>query len=68
MSPAETIIELVRNSVPTRWKLAGGADHLQQCARLATCIPAFRIRTFNELTELPLLAQRIERHHQGAPL
>jgi hypothetical protein len=65
MHPAETIIELVRNSVPTRWKLAGNAAHLQQCAKLAAIVPAFRIRTFNELPELPLLAEMIETHHGG---
>src|SRR5262249_172139 len=57
LSRAETIIELVRNSVPTRWKLAGGADHLQSCASLAARIPAFRIRTFDKLPELPKLAE-----------
>lgn len=67
LSRAQTIIELVRNSVPTRWKLAGGANHLQSCASLAGRIPAFQIRTFNDLNELPRLAERIELHHTGAP-
>jgi hypothetical protein len=60
--PSEAIIELVRNSVPTRWKLAGGAEHLRQCARLAALVPLFRIRTFDTLPELPALAERIENH------
>jgi len=65
LSRAETIIELVKNSVPTRWKLAGSADHLRQCASLASQVPAFRVRTFQKLEELPLLAETIERHHAG---
>jgi len=65
LAPGETIIELIRNSVPTRWKLNGGGEHLKQCAALAALIPAFRIRTFNQLDELPLLAEFIERHHTG---
>ena len=68
LARAETIIELVRNSVPTRWKLAGGANHLQQCASLAARVPAYRVRTFSSLDELPVLAETIERHHSGAAL
>jgi hypothetical protein len=62
ISAPEAIIELVRNSVPTRWKLAGGASHLRQCSRLAERVPVFRIRTFDTLAELPILAERIENH------
>ena len=58
----EAIIELVRNSVPTRWKLAGGADHLRACAALASRVPVYRIRTFDTLPEIPELASRIEQH------
>ncbi len=56
------VMELIRNSVPTRWKLAGGAAHLRQCAQLAATTPVFLIRTFRALPELPELAQRIETH------
>lgn len=60
ISRAEATIELVRNSVPTRWKLAGGAAHLQQCAQLAARIPSYRVKTFTELSEIPDLVARIE--------
>jgi hypothetical protein len=66
LNAAETTIELVRNSVPTRWKVAGTAAHLRQCAALASRIPAYRVRTFTSLEELPVLAETIERHHMGA--
>jgi len=68
ISPAETILELVKNSVPTRWKLAGDAVHFRTCARLAALLPAFRLRTFTELSEIPALAETIERHHVGGGL
>lgn len=62
LSKRDATIELVRNSVPIRWKLPGGPEHLAQCAALAAHIPAFRIRTFDALGELPMLAKSIERH------
>lgn len=66
LNATETTIELIRNSVPTRWNLPGTADHLQQSTSLARCVPAFRVRTFTTLEELPMLAEAIERHHLGA--
>jgi len=66
LNATETTIELIRNSVPTRWNLPGTPDHLQQSTALASRVPAFRVRTFTTLEELPVLAQTIERHHQGA--
>jgi hypothetical protein len=66
LSALETTMELVRNSVPTRWNLPGTADHLRQCGSLAHRIPAFRVRTFTTLEQLPVLAETIERHHMGA--
>jgi hypothetical protein len=66
LNATETTIELVRNSVPTRWKLPGTADHLRQSTELARRIPAYRVRTFTRLEELPVLAETIERHAMGA--
>jgi hypothetical protein len=59
---SEAAIELVRHSVPTRWRQAGGADHLKTCASLASSVPLYRVRTFDTLSELPELAARIEQH------
>lgn len=62
VSAPDAIIEIVCNSVPTRWKLPGGAAHLKTCASLAARVPVYRIRTFDTLPELPQLAARIEQH------
>jgi hypothetical protein len=62
LSSSEAVIELILNSVPTRWKQPGGAAHLQACASLAARIPLYRIRTFDTLPEIPELATRIEQH------
>jgi hypothetical protein len=62
LSSSEAVIELILNSVPTRWKQPGGAAHLQACASLASRVPVYRIRTFDTLPEIPELAARIEQH------
>ena len=62
LNRADYLIEMIRNSVPTRWGQNGDADHLRQCARMATLIPAYRVRTFDTLEQLPELARRIEEH------
>jgi hypothetical protein len=62
LSLPETTLELIRNSVPTRWRQSGDAAHLGHCARFARSIPAWRVRTFDTLSSLPELASRIEEH------
>jgi hypothetical protein len=57
-----TLLELIRNSVPTRWGCPGDAEHLQRCGELARRIPMFTIKTFDTIAELPGLAERLERH------
>jgi hypothetical protein len=61
---AETplLLELIRNSVPTRWGCTGDGEHLQRCGNVARRIPAFTFKTFENLAELPELAERVERH------
>ncbi len=58
----QTVMELVVNSVPTRWGHPGDARHLQQCGWIATQVPAFTLRTFPDLASLPLLAETVENH------
>jgi hypothetical protein len=62
LSLPETTLELIRNSVPTRWRQPGDAAHLRHCGRFARAIPAWRVRTFDTLPALPELANRIEAH------
>jgi hypothetical protein len=60
--PVETIRELIRHSVPTRWGVAGDGRHLRMCSSLAQRVPLFRVRTFRDLHEIPMIAREIERH------
>ena len=66
VSPIETITELLRHSVPTRWGVRGDGRHLKMCARLARMVPLFRVRTFKELSEIQTIAGRIETHALSA--
>jgi hypothetical protein len=65
ISPVETVTEIIRHSVPTRWNVAGGARHLKMCVELARRVPIFRVRTFTELAEIPRIAEQIERHSES---
>lgn len=62
LSSSESMLELIRNSVPTRWRQAGDASHLMQCGRVSKLIPAWRVRSFDTLAGLPELARRVEEH------
>ena len=62
LSMAEAVIELIKVSVPGRWGLSGDIRHFQDTAQLARTVPVYRIRTFDSLESLPLLADRIEDH------
>jgi hypothetical protein len=62
ISPIETVKELIRHSVPTRWGVSGDGRHLKMCTRLANMVPLFRVRTFRELHEIRPMARVIEAH------
>lgn len=62
VSASQLILELLRNSVPTRWGCRGDREHLQRCGDVARAIKAFTVRTFDTLESLPELAERIEMH------
>jgi hypothetical protein len=68
LARAAYLLELIRNSVPTRWGHSGDGEHLRQCTNLAGRIPAFRVRTFDTPEELPSLALRIEQHSSRGSL
>jgi hypothetical protein len=65
------VLELIRNSVPTRWGCPGDGEHLQRCGNVARRVPAFTFKTFENLADLPELAERVERHclsgHESRP-
>jgi hypothetical protein len=58
----EAVVEMIRHSVPTRWGVAGDGRHLQMCSQLAAVLPAFRVRTFSSLDEIPSLVETIRDH------
>jgi len=62
LSASQLMVELLCNSVPTRWGCRGDREHLQRCGDVARTIKAFTLRTFEALDSLPELAQRIEAH------
>ncbi len=65
LSVVESVTELIRHSVPTRWGVAGDGAHLRMCARLAGCVPAYRVRTFRTLQEIRGVMDCIHNHHEG---
>jgi hypothetical protein len=68
LSAIQSVTELIRHSVPTRWDVRGDARHLQMCALLTRSVPLFRLRTFTELHEIPAIADLIEGHPAHARL
>jgi hypothetical protein len=60
LSPIDSVTELIRHSVPTRWGVNGSGCHLKMCARLAHLVPMFRLRTFTNLNEIAGIAEQIE--------
>jgi hypothetical protein len=67
LASGEAFIELVTNSVPTRWGIAGGREQMTNVASLIRRIPVYRVRTFDRLDEIALLAARIEEHAMRPP-
>jgi hypothetical protein len=62
LSTVDSMTELIRHSVPTRWGVSGNAHHLNMCASLARKVPIFRVRTFSALSEIAGIRERIELH------
>jgi len=62
LNKSDALVELITNSVPTRWGLAGGPEQLRKSAAVARTVPVYRLRTFHRLEEIEPLAKEIERH------
>ncbi len=62
LTPGEAFIEVVKNSVPTRWGLPGGREQMTIVAALLRRIPVYRVRTFDGLEEIQPVAAQIEAH------
>lgn len=62
LSRLQATVELIRNSIPTRWGHRGDAGQLQRCAFVATQVPVFTLRTFTELGAVGTVADSLEAH------
>jgi hypothetical protein len=62
ISPQEAILELVRNSYPTRFAQAGGAEHFLQCSELVKHVPMFRLKKPQAAKDLPGFAAKLADH------
>jgi len=64
ISTVDAVTEIIRHSVPTRWNVAGDAEHLKQCGLLASRIPIFRARSFSNLFDIQRVLDCIQAHHE----
>jgi hypothetical protein len=62
VAASRLVVELIRNSVPTRWGCSGDREHLERCGQLARSVEAFATRTFHSIEELPALAASVQEH------
>lgn len=62
LAPAEAFIELIKNSIPTRWGLPGGREQMTTTATLLREVPVYGVRTFDGLDDIIPLARQIEAH------
>jgi hypothetical protein len=58
----QAAVELIRDSVPTRWGYPGDARQFEQCGYVAKQVPAFALRTFKDLSSLPSFAEKVDSH------
>ncbi|MBW4555593.1 MAG: hypothetical protein KME59_06585 [Trichormus sp. ATA11-4-KO1] len=61
----ESLIELMRNSLPTRWYQIHNTAQFLQCTHIAKNIPSYRLIRSNDLRSLPTLAEMVEAHLIG---
>ena len=62
LTPQEAIVELIRNSYPTRFAQSGGASHFHQCVELVKQVPVFRLKRSPTLDTLPEFAALLADH------
>ena len=62
ISPQAAILELIRNSYPTRFAQAGGAEHFLQCSELAKNVPVFRLKKPKTAKDLTAFAALLADH------
>jgi len=62
LSRLSATMELIRNSIPTRWGHKGDGTQLRLCAAVASQVPVFTLRTFSELRGIGAVADQLELH------
>jgi hypothetical protein len=62
LPPGAALLELVRQSYPTRFGVVGGRDHFFRCTRLVNRVPFFRLRSLESIESLPSLIDVVWRH------
>jgi serine kinase of HPr protein (carbohydrate metabolism regulator) len=62
LSAQESVLELVRHSLPTRFAHTADEDHFLRCIQLAREIPIYRLNRPSSLRGLPELARSVEEH------
>jgi hypothetical protein len=67
LSPQEAVVELIRNSYPTRFAQAGGANHFLQCTQLVKRVPVYRLMKPSNLKDLSKFAASLADHIISAP-
>jgi hypothetical protein len=63
----EAVLELLRNSAPTRFRVPDSPGHFLQCAEVAKKVPVFRVQRRESVVALPDLAAAIEAHSRSIP-
>jgi hypothetical protein len=67
ISPQAAILELIRNSYPTRFAQAGGAEHFLQCSELVKNVPVFRLKKPKAAQDLTAFAALLADHIVSTP-
>jgi hypothetical protein len=67
ISPQAAVVELIRNSYPTRFAQAGGANHFLQCTELVKQVPVFRLKKPSNLKDLTEFAALLADHILSSP-
>lgn len=62
LQPGQAVMELVRHSYPSRAQHCGGAEHFQQCVKIASQVPMYRLVRPKELSLLTEIGLLVEQH------
>jgi hypothetical protein len=58
----DVLMELIRQTLPTRWNGPGGAIHFQQCTELIKRVPIYRLNRSQDLSSLKNIVTTVKEH------